>query len=62
MSVSPSVDHRRRRMVYVSGATAVVATMVAGLAPHLLAVIAGLIAIVAAIATFVFIVVGEVDD
>jgi hypothetical protein len=49
-------------MVYVSGATAVVATMVAGLAPHLLAVIAGLIAIVAAIATFVFIVVVEVDD
>jgi hypothetical protein len=61
-SPGSSLDHRRRRLVFIFGSLAVVATMAAGLTPHVLAVIAGVIAIIAAVITFVFIAIVDVDD
>jgi hypothetical protein len=48
-------------LVFVFGSLAVVATMTAGLAPHVLAVVAGVIAILAAIATFVLIAIVDIE-
>jgi hypothetical protein len=53
---------RRGLSVYVLGSVAVGATMAAGFAPAPFGLILGVIAVVAAVATFVVIVVLEIDE